>query len=89
MLLLIIFIAVAVICVLIFRYGPWDIDTDWPEMTLGIIFLLSVVSAFVCLCMLIGAKVPTCERAERIKREEPSLTGLVQHYILQRLLSKQ
>lgn len=70
MLLLMIFVVVAVVCGLIFRYGPWDIDTDLPGMTLGIIFLLSVVSAFVCLCMLIGAKVPTCERAERIKREE-------------------
>lgn len=70
MLLLMIFIAVAVVCGLIFRYGPWSIDTDLPGMSLGIVMLLSGVGAFICLCFLIGAKVPAFERAERIKREE-------------------
>lgn len=70
MLLLIIFIAVAVVCCLIFRYGPWGIDEDLPGLVLGVIFLLSIVAAFICLCFLIGAKIPAFERAERIKREE-------------------
>ena len=70
MLLLIIFVVVAVVCALIFHYGPLDIDTDLPGMSLGIVFLLSSIAAFICLCMLIGTKIPALERAERIKREE-------------------
>jgi hypothetical protein len=70
MFLLVIFVVVTVVCGLILRYGPWEVDCDLPGITLGIIFLLSVVAAFICLCMLIGAKVPAFERAERIKREE-------------------
>ena len=70
MLLLIIFVTVTVVCGLILHYGPWDWDSDLPGMTLGIIFILSVGGAFICLCFLIGAKVPAFERAERIQREE-------------------
>lgn len=70
MLLLIIFIVVAVVCGLILRYGPWDIDTALPGATIGVTLLVSGVCAFICLCMLIGAKIPATERAERIKREE-------------------
>lgn len=70
MLLLIIFVAVTVVCVLILQHGPWDIDTDLPGTSLGIVLLLSIVGAFICICFLIGAKVPAFERAERIKREE-------------------
>ena len=70
MLLLIIFIAVTVVCALILQYGPWEVDCDLPGMSLGVVILLSGVGAFICLCMLIGAKVPALERAEQIKREE-------------------
>lgn len=70
MLLLIIFVAVAVVCGLILCHGPWDVDADLPGLLLGIVMLLSGVAAFICLCFLIGAKVPAFERAERIKREE-------------------
>lgn len=70
MLLLIIFVVVIVICVLVFRYSPLDIDTDLSAMSLAIVILLSGVGTFICLCTLIGAKVPAFERAERIKREE-------------------
>ena len=70
MLLLIIFVAVAIICALIFHYGSWDIDTDLPGTILGIVLLLSGISAFICLCLLIGVKVPAFERSTRIKREE-------------------
>ena len=70
MLLLIIFVVVAVICGLILRYGPWDIDTDLPGMSLAIVLLLSGIAAFICLCFLIGVNIPAFERAERIKREE-------------------
>lgn len=70
MLLLIIFVSITIVCALILCHGPWDVDTDLPAVSLSIILLLSGVGAFICLCMLIGAKVPAFERAERIKREE-------------------
>lgn len=70
MLLLIIFVVVTVVCVLILRYSSLDIDTDFSAIPLAIVMLLSGVAAFICICMLIGAKVPVFERAERIKREE-------------------
>lgn len=70
MLLLIIFIVVAVVCALILQYGPWDWDSDLQGGLLAIAACISGVSAFICLCLLIGAKVPALERAERIKREE-------------------
>lgn len=70
MLLLIIFVAVTVVCALILRRGPWNVDRDLPGAALGIVILLSIVGAFICICFLIGAKVPALERAERIKREE-------------------
>lgn len=70
MLLLIVFVAVAVICALILCHGPWEVDTSLPGMTLGIVLLLSIVGSFICICFLVGAKVPAFERAERIKREE-------------------
>lgn len=70
MLLLIIFVAVAVICALILCHGPWDVDTDLPGLALGIVLLLSIVGAFICICFLVGAKVPALERADKIKREE-------------------
>lgn len=66
MLLLIIFVVVTVACALILHYGPWEVDTDLPRY----VMLLSGGAGIICLCMLIGAKVPACERAERIKREE-------------------
>lgn len=70
MLLLIIFVVVTVVCALILHYGPWEVDCDLPVMSLGAVLLLSGIAAFICLCTLIGTKVPACERAERIKREE-------------------
>ena len=70
MLLLIIFVVVVVVCGLILHYGPLEIDCDLPGLLLGIVMLVSGVAAFICLCFLIGAKVPAFERAERIKREE-------------------
>lgn len=70
MLLLIIFVVVTVTCALILHYGPWDIDTDLPGVSLAIVILLSGIAAFICLCFFIGAKVPAFERAERIQREE-------------------
>lgn len=70
MLLLIIFVAVTVVCALVLCYGPWDMDTDLRGVSLGIVMLVSGVAAFICICLLIGAKIPALERAERIKREE-------------------
>ena len=70
MLLLIIFMAVTVVCALILHYGPWDWDSDLQGGLLAIAVCISGVSVFICLCLLIGAKVPALERAERIKREE-------------------
>lgn len=70
MLLLIIFVAITIVCALIPHHGPWEVDCDLPGMTLGIVALISGVSAFICLCFLVGAKVPVFERAERIQREE-------------------
>lgn len=70
MLLLIIFIVVAVVCALILQYGPWDWDSDWQGGLLAVIEMISGVSTFICICFLIGARVPAFERAERIKREE-------------------
>lgn len=70
MLLFIIFVAVAVVCALIYHYDPWEIDTELPGMSLGVVMLLSGAAAFICLCFLIGAKIPAFERAERIEREE-------------------
>lgn len=70
MLLLIIFVVVTVACALILRYSPLDIDTDLSAIPLAIVMLLSGVGAFICLCILIGAKVPALERLARIQREE-------------------
>lgn len=70
MLLLIIFVVVTVVCGLMLHYGPWEVDCDLPGLSLGFVLLLSGVGAFICLCILIGAKNPAFERAERIKREE-------------------
>lgn len=70
MLLLIIFVVVTVACALILHYGPWDWDSDLPGMSLATLAGISGVAAFICLCLLIGARVPAFERAERIKREE-------------------
>lgn len=70
MLLLIIFVVVAVVCGLILRYGPWEVDKDLPGMTLGVVMLISGIASFICLCFLVGAAVPALERAERIQREE-------------------
>ena len=70
MLLLIIFVAITVVCALILRYGPWDMDCDLSGAFLGVLLLVSGVSTFICICFLIGAKIPAFERAERIKREE-------------------
>lgn len=70
MLLLIIFIVVAVVCALILHYGPWDWDSDLQGALLAIAMLISGVAAFICLCMLIAARIPAFERAARIKREE-------------------
>ena len=70
MLLLIIFVAVTVVCALILRYGPWDIDCDLSGAAFGVLLLVSGVAAFICICFLIGARIPAIERAERIKREE-------------------
>lgn len=70
MLLLIIFVAVAIVCGLILYYGPWEVDCDLPGMSLGVVALISGVGAFICLCFLVGVKVPAFERAERIQREE-------------------
>ena len=70
MLLLIIFVVVTVVCALILRHGPWDIDADLLGAAIGVTLLVSGVCAFICLCFLIVAKIPAIERAERIKREE-------------------
>ena len=70
MLLLIIFVVVTVACALILYYGPWVINDDLPGLSLGILALISGVGAFICLCFLVGVKIPALERAERIKREE-------------------
>lgn len=70
MLLLIIFIVVTVVCGLLLHYGPWKVDCDLPGLLLGIVMSVSGIAAFICLCFLIGAKVPAFERAARIKREE-------------------
>lgn len=70
MLLLIIFVVVTAACALILHYGPWDIDTDLPGLSLAILASISGVGAFIWLCFLIGARVPAFERAEKIKREE-------------------
>ena len=70
MLLLIIFVVIAIVCGLILCHGPWAVDEDLPGMTLGIVMLISGVAAFICLCFLVGAKIPAFERAERIQREE-------------------
>jgi len=70
MLLLVIFVAVAVICALILHYGPWSWDSDLPGVILAVIAPLNFVVAFICLCFLVGAKIPALERADRIKREE-------------------
>lgn len=70
MLLLIIFVVVTVVCGLMLHYGPWEVDWDLPGLSLGFVLLLSGVGAFICLCILIGAKVPAFERSARIKREE-------------------
>lgn len=58
------------VCALILCHGPWDVDADLPGAALGVVMLVSGVSAFICICFLIGAKVPAFERDERIKREE-------------------
>lgn len=70
MLLLIIFVVVTVACALILHYGPWDWESDLPGMSLATLAGVSGVAAFICLCFLIGVKVPAFERDERIKREE-------------------
>lgn len=70
MLLLIIFVVLTIVCGLILNYGPWSWDDDLPGALLAVTEVVSGVVAFVCLCLLIGAKVPALERAERIKREE-------------------
>lgn len=70
MLLLIVFVAVAIVCGLILHYGPWSWDSDLQGGLLAIISVVSGVVAFICLCFLVGAKVPAFERSERIKREE-------------------
>ena len=70
MLLLIIFVVVTVACALILRHGPWEVDCDLPGMSLAVVALISGVGTFICLCMLIGARIPAFERATRIKREE-------------------
>lgn len=70
MLLLIIFIVITIVCGLILRYGPWDFDRDWQGGLLAVIEMISGVSTFICICFLIGAKIPAFERDERIKREE-------------------
>lgn len=70
MLLLIIFVVLTVVCGLILHYGPWSWDSDLQGYLLTVIAVVSGVVAFICICFLIGAKVPAFERAERIKREE-------------------
>lgn len=70
MFLLIIFMVVAIVCGLILHYGPWSWDNDLPGVILAVIVLLNIVAAFTSLCLLIGAKIPAFERAERINREE-------------------
>ena len=70
MLLLIIFVVVAIVCGLILHYGPWSWDSDLPGVILAVILPLNIVAAFTSLCLLIGAKIPAFELAERINREE-------------------
>lgn len=70
MLLLIILVVVTVVCTLILDHGPWSWADDLPGMSLTVVAVISGVAAFICLCLLIGAKVPDFERAERIQREE-------------------
>lgn len=70
MLLLVIFVVLTIVCGLILNYGPWSWDDDLPGALLAVTEVVSGVVAFVCICFLIGAKVPAFERAERIKREE-------------------
>lgn len=70
MLLLIIFVVIAIVCALILYYGPWSWDSDLPGVILAVMAPLNIIAAFICICFLIGAKVPAFERAERIKREE-------------------
>ena len=70
MLLLIVFVVVSIASALILSYGPWDWDSDWQGGLLAVIEMVFGIGVFICICILIGAKVPAFERAERIKREE-------------------